>query len=111
MLDMMSDHLVQGETVKLSSFGTFMVRAKNGRVGPNQGNLCSLRPDRLIGDVHFGRQFVMGEAGFEFGVPRVPAKVDRVQLAEQVKNLINEATAAKLDADHRTLKALVERRG
>ena len=24
-------HLVSGETVKLSSFGTFMVRAKNGR--------------------------------------------------------------------------------
>ena len=34
MLDMMSDHLVEGETVKLSSFGTFMVRSKNGRVGP-----------------------------------------------------------------------------
>ena len=35
MLDMMADHLVQGETVKLSSFGTFMVRSKNGRVGRN----------------------------------------------------------------------------
>jgi integration host factor subunit alpha len=35
MLDMMAEHLVQGETVKLSSFGTFMVRAKNGRVGRN----------------------------------------------------------------------------
>ena len=35
MLDMMSEHLIDGETVKLSSFGTFMVRAKNGRVGRN----------------------------------------------------------------------------
>ena len=39
MLDMMSEHLLNGETVKLSSFGTFMVRAKNGLVGRN-GRHC-----------------------------------------------------------------------
>ena len=30
----MTDALVTGETVKLSSFGTFMVRQKSGRIGP-----------------------------------------------------------------------------
>ena len=31
-----SDALVRGEAVKLSSFGSFMVRHKNGRVGRNR---------------------------------------------------------------------------
>ena len=35
VLDLMSDTLVSGSSVKLSSFGTFMVRSKNGRVGRN----------------------------------------------------------------------------
>lgn len=35
VLDLMSDSLVEGKSVKLSSFGTFMVRSKNGRVGRN----------------------------------------------------------------------------
>ena len=33
VLDMMSDALVDGEQVKISSFGTFSVRAKTARVG------------------------------------------------------------------------------
>lgn len=50
MLDMMSDHLVDGETVKLSSFGTFMVRAKNGRVGrnPKTGEEVPITPRRVL---------------------------------------------------------------
>ena len=35
VLDMMSDALVDGEQVKISSFGTFSVRAKTARVGRN----------------------------------------------------------------------------
>ena len=35
ILDAMTDTLVTGETVKLSSFGTFMVRSKTGRIGRN----------------------------------------------------------------------------
>ncbi len=50
MLDMMSEHLVQGETVKLSSFGTFMVRSKNGRVGrnPKTGEEVPITPRRVL---------------------------------------------------------------
>lgn len=50
MLDLMSDHLVEGETVKLSSFGTFMVRAKNGRVGrnPKTGEEVPITPRRVL---------------------------------------------------------------
>jgi integration host factor subunit alpha len=50
MLDMMADHLVHGETVKLSSFGTFMVRAKNGRVGrnPKTGEEVPITPRRVL---------------------------------------------------------------
>ena len=35
ILDRITETLVQGETVKLSSFGTFMVRSKGGRIGRN----------------------------------------------------------------------------
>ena len=50
MLDMMSEHLIDGETVKLSSFGTFMVRAKNGRVGrnPKTGEEVPITPRRVL---------------------------------------------------------------
>lgn len=50
MLDMMSEHLINGETVKLSSFGTFMVRAKNGRVGrnPKTGEEVPITPRRVL---------------------------------------------------------------
>ena len=50
MLDMMSEHFIDGETVKLSSFGTFMVRAKNGRVGrnPKTGEEVPITPRRVL---------------------------------------------------------------
>jgi len=50
MLDMMAEHLVHGETVKLSSFGTFMVRSKNGRVGrnPKTGEEVPITPRRVL---------------------------------------------------------------
>ena len=50
MLDMMSDQLVDGQTVKLSSFGTFMVRSKNGRVGrnPKTGEEVPILPRRVL---------------------------------------------------------------
>ena len=50
MLDMMSEHLVDGQTVKLSSFGTFMVRSKNGRVGrnPKTGEEVPITPRRVL---------------------------------------------------------------
>ena len=35
VLDCMSNALAAGENVKLSSFGTFMVRTKKGRMGRN----------------------------------------------------------------------------
>ena len=35
VLDEMTDHLARGETVKLSSFGSFIVRDKGERVGRN----------------------------------------------------------------------------
>ena len=50
MLDLVSDHLVEGQTVKLSSFGTFMVRSKNGRVGrnPKTGEEVPITPRRVL---------------------------------------------------------------
>ena len=34
-LDIIGDRIVEGESVKLSSFGSFLVRSKNERVGRN----------------------------------------------------------------------------
>ncbi len=50
VLDSISDALVEGETVKLSSFGTFMVRQKNGRVGrnPKTGQEVPITPRRVL---------------------------------------------------------------
>jgi integration host factor subunit alpha len=50
MLDLMSDTLVSGQSVKLSSFGTFMVRAKNGRIGrnPKTGEEVPITPRRVL---------------------------------------------------------------
>jgi integration host factor subunit alpha len=50
VLDMMSDTLVEGQSVKLSSFGTFMVRSKNGRVGrnPKTGEEVPITPRRVL---------------------------------------------------------------
>ena len=35
VLETISDRIVEGEPVKLSSFGSFMVRSKNERIGRN----------------------------------------------------------------------------
>jgi len=45
-----SDALVRGEVVKLSSFGSFMVRHKNGRVGrnPKTGEEVPIDPRRVL---------------------------------------------------------------
>ena len=50
VLDLMSDTLVEGHSVKLSSFGTFMVRSKNGRVGrnPKTGEEVPITPRRVL---------------------------------------------------------------
>ncbi|MFO1123462.1 MAG: integration host factor subunit alpha [Hyphomicrobiales bacterium] len=50
VLDLVSDTLVEGKTVKLSSFGTFMVRQKNGRVGrnPKTGEEVPITPRRVL---------------------------------------------------------------
>ena len=50
VLDIMTDMLVTGETVKLSSFGTFMVRKKSGRLGrnPKTGEEVPITPRRVL---------------------------------------------------------------
>lgn len=50
VLDMISDTLVKGETVKLSSFGSFQLRDKNGRVGrnPKTGQEVPIEPRRVL---------------------------------------------------------------
>ena len=46
----MSDALVQGEQVKISSFGTFSVREKSARVGrnPKRGEEAPIPPRRVL---------------------------------------------------------------
>jgi len=50
VLDAIADSLVQGETVKISSFGTFTVRQKGGRVGrnPKTGEEVPIEPRRVL---------------------------------------------------------------
>jgi integration host factor subunit alpha len=50
ILDRMADTLVAGQAVKLSSFGTFMVRNKGGRVGrnPKTGEEVPITPRRVL---------------------------------------------------------------
>ena len=50
VLSLMSDALVQGEQVKISSFGTFSVRAKNARIGrnPKTGEEVPITPRRVL---------------------------------------------------------------
>ncbi len=50
VLDLVSDTLVEGQPVKLSSFGTFMVRSKNGRIGrnPKTGEEVPITPRRVL---------------------------------------------------------------
>lgn len=50
VLEHMSDALVDGEQVKISSFGTFSVRAKTARVGrnPKTGEEVPINPRRVL---------------------------------------------------------------
>ena len=50
VLDLVSDALVEGQSVKLSSFGTFMVRAKRERMGrnPKTGEEVPITPRRVL---------------------------------------------------------------
>lgn len=50
VLDIITDTLITGETVKLSSFGTFMVRSKTGRIGrnPKTGEEVPITPRRVL---------------------------------------------------------------
>lgn len=50
VLDHMSDALVAGEQVKISSFGTFSVREKTARVGrnPKTGEEVPIQPRRVL---------------------------------------------------------------
>jgi integration host factor subunit alpha len=50
VLELMSDALVASEQVKISSFGTFSVRAKTARVGrnPKTGQEVPILPRRVL---------------------------------------------------------------
>ncbi len=50
VLDLISEALIEGHSVKLSSFGTFMVRAKRERVGrnPKTGVEVPITPRRVL---------------------------------------------------------------
>lgn len=50
VLDLISDALVKGEQVKISSFGTFSIRDKNERVGrnPKTGEEVPITPRRVL---------------------------------------------------------------
>jgi integration host factor subunit alpha len=50
VLDHVSDALVAGESVKISSFGTFSVRSKNERIGrnPKTGEEVPIAPRRVL---------------------------------------------------------------
>lgn len=50
VLDLVSDALVDGQNVKLSSFGTFIVRSKRQRIGrnPKTGEEVPITPRRVL---------------------------------------------------------------
>jgi integration host factor subunit alpha len=50
VLDHISKALVSGETVKISSFGTFSVRSKTARIGrnPKTGQEVPIEPRRVL---------------------------------------------------------------
>ena len=50
VLQHVSDALVKGETVKISSFGTFSIRDKNARIGrnPKTGQEVPISPRRVL---------------------------------------------------------------
>ena len=49
-IDLICDALVAGENVKISSFGTFLVRDKKGRMGrnPKTGEEVPIAPRRVL---------------------------------------------------------------
>lgn len=50
IIDLMCDALARGENVKISGFGTFVLRDKNGRVGrnPKTGIEVPITPRRVL---------------------------------------------------------------
>jgi integration host factor subunit alpha len=50
-LDLVAEALEKGDTVKLSGFGVFQVRAKRARTGrnPKTGEAAAIHPRRVIG--------------------------------------------------------------
>lgn len=50
VLDEIGDALVQGETVKLSTFGTFAIRQKGERIGrnPKTGIEVAIKPRKVL---------------------------------------------------------------
>ncbi len=50
VLDLICDALVEGDNVKLSSFGSFQVRAKNQRIGrnPKTGEEVPILPRQVL---------------------------------------------------------------
>lgn len=50
VLDLVSDALVEGENVKLSSFGSFQVHSKNERIGrnPKTGEEVPILPRQVL---------------------------------------------------------------
>jgi integration host factor subunit alpha len=50
VLNEIGDRLISGETVKISSFGSFSVRQKGGRVGrnPKTGQEVPIEPRRVL---------------------------------------------------------------
>ncbi len=50
VLETIGDRIVEGESVKLSSFGSFLVRSKNERIGrnPKTGEEVPITPRRVM---------------------------------------------------------------
>lgn len=50
VLDEISKNLVKGDNVKISSFGSFIVRSKDGRIGrnPKTGEEVPIEPRRVL---------------------------------------------------------------
>jgi integration host factor subunit alpha len=50
VLDTMSDAIVDGQNVKVSSFGSFIIRKKGGRIGrnPKTGQEVPIEPRRVL---------------------------------------------------------------
>ena len=50
VIDEICDRAVDGETIKLSSFGTFQIRSKNERIGrnPKTGEEVPITPRRVM---------------------------------------------------------------